>query len=188
MSETIVPFDKMPLQKKIEVIEALKQKRQQELKELEENSKSEAEKLNRELLEAIDQLSLEDQKEYLEEQEKKHKEDKERSLEQTLEGTKTWSEQENTVVNYSKNVQPMNIYELTDYNLYSRVKELVTKAEGNFISPEERNFLSSVAYNIEKIKKENPYQSIKQYDSSNYLSRASNLLQKLDEDINRFKY
>jgi len=188
MSETIIPFDKMPLQKKIEVIEALKQKRQQELKELEEHSKKEAEKLNRELLETIDQLSLEEQKNFLEEQEKKHNVRKEQSLEEALEGTTNQKEKENTVVNYSKNAPSMNLYELTDYNLYSRVKELVNKAEGNFISPEERNFLSSVAYNIEKIKKENPYQSIKQYDSSNYLSRASNLLQKLDEDINRFKY
>lgn len=186
MSEQIKDFDKMPLQKKIETLAKLKQKREQEIKDLEEQAKKDADLLNSELLETMKELSLEEQKEFLEEQEKKNKDQEKNSLEDKLEGVQTKKGEEK---NFSyKTSQPMNIYELTDYNLYSRVRELVNKAEEDFISPEEKNFLSSVAYNIERIKKQNPYESIKQYDSSNYLSRASHLLGKISKDINKFNY
>jgi hypothetical protein len=83
------------------------------------------------------------------------------------------------------NRESLNFYELTNYNLYNRVKELSEKAGDAPLSREERMFVEGLAYNMNKISQHDEYQS-SNIDRNNYMSRTSSLLEKMSEDFEHF--
>jgi len=178
----------------IEKVKLLKQKeeaRKKELKGLEEKKKKEIEDIESQLVNAVREIRDEDEEHFKKEEQKKRKEtERERSLEESVEeeaprGNATQSQGNSTYISDALTTPGanVNLYDVTNYNVYNRVKELVQKADSGFISDQERNFLSTVSYHIDRMRREDMYKSS---DSSGYLGRTSSLLEKLDKDLARY--
>ena len=178
-------LNNLSVREKIILLNKLKRKKQEELEELGKKKEEEEKRIDSELMRALREMTAEEQKEFLEREEQVTKMT---SLEEAVEDVPEQKKPSEVFDIYSAvQTKNINIYDLTNYNVYSKVKELAQKAESGVISSEERNFLSGVAYNINRIVKDNPYDSIKKNDSLGYISRTSTILEKLGEEIDRFR-
>ncbi len=111
-----------------------------------------------------------------------------RSLDDSLDNVPFNIRGQNFVYNVMErisNKESLNFYEMTNYNLYHRVRELSVKAGDAPLSSEERMFVEGLAYNMNKISEHDEYQSTS-IDRHNYMSRTSSLLEKLSEDFEHF--
>jgi hypothetical protein len=90
-----------------------------------------------------------------------------------------------SVMERMANRESLNFYEMTNYNIYNRVRELAEKAGETPLSREERMFVEGLAYNMNRLQEHDEYQS-SDIDRNNYMSRTSSLLEKLAEDFEHF--
>ncbi len=187
MVRTDEDLENMPPAERLKVLRQRAERRRKELEDLEKQKKEEELRELAELEETIRDLQEEEEKRFREEEEKKKKEQQEReaSLEETVEEESTTTAPVQAS-NDSYSTQPLmppgpntTFYDLTNYNLYNKVKELSEKAGQEGITAEERNFLSGVAYHVNRIQREETYTSSQ--DPKSYLSRTGGLLKELED-------
>ena len=180
-------LENMPPAERLKLLRARAEQRRKELEELERKKKEEELRELAELEETIRDLQEEEEQKFREEEEKKRKQQR-ASLEETVEEEST-ATTPIQASNESYSTQPLTppgpnttFYDLTNYNLYNKVKELAEKADTNTITAEERNFLSGVSYQMERIQREEKYSSSQ--DPKNYISRTTGLLKELEDKWN----
>jgi hypothetical protein len=172
-----IKHEEEKLQKELKDIE---EKKKKELKELEEKIKREAKDIDSEIVQALSELSIEEQKVFLEAQKKS------KSKSDSLEGSVDGEDSNYSLVQKVVQKQNLDFYELTNYNIYNRVREITRRADEGQLNREDRLFIEGLAYNLNKIQENDSYQS-KDQDRGNYLSRTATLIDKLDKDFDHFK-
>ncbi len=183
MVRTDDALDNMPPAERLKVLRARAEQRRKDLEELERKKKEEELQELAELDNTIRELQEEEQKMFLEEEEKKRK--AQQSLEDTVE-EESAAEAPVQASNEMYSTQPLmppgpntTFYDLTNYNLYNKVKELSEKASTGSITAEEKSFLSGVAYQMERVQKEESY--VTSRDPKDYISRTTGLLKEIQD-------
>lgn len=181
-------LENIPPAERIKILRQRAEQRKKELEDLERKKKEEVEKELAEFENTIRELYEEEEQKFREEEEKKKKQEAEarnNSLEETLEES---AHSQNIPVSANENyMNPalfsgrgnVDVYDLTNYNIYNKIKELSSKADASDITSEERNFLSGVSYHINRIQREQAYTSSQ--DPQGYISRTSGLIKEMEK-------
>jgi hypothetical protein len=180
MVVTNTDLKNLPPKERLEALRVLEAKRKQELEALQQEKEQELRKTHEELEDAIDELSLEDERHVEDEERKK----KAASLDEAVAGEEAGREHVPNVTYESplEGLVPRSLYELSDYNLYGELRRIEQKG---YMTPEEQRRVAQIRGQAEAITEAYSPADVHRHDeaSANYISRTADVLRRLDQRL-----
>ncbi|KYK27104.1 hypothetical protein AYK26_00190 [Euryarchaeota archaeon SM23-78] len=163
------------------------EEKRKELEQLEKKGRREIEEARKEIEEKIEELALEEKQRFEELEElRRRREAEAATLEETIEEeerkgrVREVPEQRRGYIEAVEAVMQgaPSFYELTNYNVLSRLETIAREAAERTLTPSERSFIDTIQYHTEKLQRDEFYRN---KDASDYMKRE---LEQIDR-INR---
>lgn len=169
----------LPPKERLEALREIEARRKQELERLQKEKEAELRKTHEELEDAIDELSLEDER-HVEEEHKR----KAASLDEAVAGVEVARERVPNVTYESplEGLVPRNLYELSDYNLYGELRRIEQKG---YLTAEEERRVAQIRDQASALTDAYSSAEVRRHDeaSANYISRTTDVLKRLDQRL-----